>query len=132
MRLKSLLAVAVAMTAFALAAPKPAEATDLAHAVAPAGWGRSQVINHWAYYPRYHHIYRVHASTDPYAYESAPRGYYPYYNSGYWRPASEMRNRHRYNFKLPKYYQAWGYPKRTYAHRAWHEKHHGRHYPWHR
>lgn len=131
MRLKSLLAVAVAATALGLAAHEPAGATDLARAAAPAGWGRTQVINHWAYYPRYHRVYRVHATTDPYAYRSEKRGYYPYYNSGYWRPAHEMRYRYRRHFALPKYHRAWGYPKTSYNHREWHYRHHGRHRPWH-
>lgn len=68
--------------------------------------------------------------VDPYAYRYEPRGYYPYYNSGYWRPAHEMRRkRARYYSRKPRYYKAWGYPKRGYHHRSWHKAHHGGH--WH-
>ena len=40
-----------------------------------------------------------------------PRGYYPYYGSGYWVPRAEMRYRYRYVYRGPKYryYPAWGY-----------------------
>ena len=111
MRLKSLLPVAVAATAFGLAAHEPAKATD-----------------HTA---REHRAWKVHTTADPYSYQYEHRGYYPYYNSRYWVPAHVMRYRSRYNFVLPKYYKAWGYPKASYHHRAWHARHHGRHYPWH-
>lgn len=43
----------------------------------------------------------------PYVYER-PR-YYPYYDSGDWRPAEEMRRPRAYNIQPP-YYPAWGYP----------------------
>jgi hypothetical protein len=105
MRLKSVIAVAAAAAVVGLAAHEPANATDLVH--------------------------RVHTTADPYAYRSEHRGYYPYYNSGYWVPAQQMRHRYRRHYALPKYYQAWGYPKVGYYHREWHYRHHGRHYPWH-
>jgi len=126
MRLKSILALVAAIMALGLAAPKPAEAGGLHHASAPSGWGRLQTIRHWVYAPRYRHVYHTHVATDPYAYRYEPRAYYPYYNSGYWRPAHEMRKR-RPHFALPPYYKAWGYPKKHYKHREWHAKHHGRH-----
>ena len=93
----------------------------------PPGWGTVRTVQHWGYYPRYQHVYSVHYATDPYAYHYEPRGYYPYYNSGYWRPAQEMRWRraHAYSNVAVPYYQAWGYPNRTYSHRAWHARHHG-------
>lgn len=68
---------------------------------------------------------------DPYAYNYRPPGYYPYYNSGQWRPAWAYR-RPRYGFRHPPYYQAWGYPRRYGLARAWHSRryrghrHHGR------
>lgn len=77
--------------------------------------------------------YRVHEGcADPYAYRYEPRGYYPYYNSGYWKPASEMRKRKRPYYEHPAYYPAWGYPSPSYRHRAWHAYHHGyiRHSHW--
>ncbi|MFA5899952.1 MAG: hypothetical protein WC829_12670 [Hyphomicrobium sp.] len=43
----------------------------------------------------------------PYVYE--PPRYYPYYNSGDWRPAAEMRRPRPY-YQEPPYYPAWGYP----------------------
>jgi hypothetical protein len=43
----------------------------------------------------------------PYVYE--PPRYYPYYNSGDWRPAEEMRRPRPY-YQQPPYYPAWGYP----------------------
>jgi len=43
----------------------------------------------------------------PYVYE--PPRYYPYYNSGEWRPAHEMRQPRPY-YQQPPYYPAWGYP----------------------
>jgi hypothetical protein len=43
----------------------------------------------------------------PYVYE--PPRYYPYYNSGDWRPAHEMRRPRPYYIQPP-YYPAWGYP----------------------
>jgi hypothetical protein len=73
-----------------------------------------------------------HDGYDPYAYRYEPRGYYPYYNSGYWKPLHVMRKRCRPCYVLPPYYQAWGYPKRGYHHRQWHAEHHGRirHHHW--
>ncbi len=69
---------------------------------------------------------RGYSAADPYFYRYEPRGYYPYYNSHYWRPAHEVRKSRR-KYVLPPYYKAWGYPKRKYRHGAWHRKHHGRH-----
>lgn len=79
------------------------------------GWGE-------AYKPFYHRHYRSDVYLDPYAYYPARRRYYPYYNSGYWRPTYELRYRRaccRPAPVLPSYYQAWGYPKRIYKHRKW-------------
>ena len=39
--------------------------------------------------------------ADPYAYQFVPRGYYPAYNSGYWRPTQEVRERNH------DYYNDW-------------------------
>ena len=126
MRLKSMIAMLAAVLALGLASPRPAEATGWHRTAEPAGWGRMRTIRHWVYHPRYRHVYHTHAATDPYAYRYEPRGYYPYYNSGYWRPAHEMRGA-RPHYKLPKYYKAWGHPKRRYKHAEWHLEHYGRH-----
>jgi hypothetical protein len=131
MRLKAVLAaVAVAFTGLALMAPAPVKALDLNlnldRTRPPAGFGEVRAINHWAYYPRYQHVYHVNHVTDPYAYHYEPRGYYPYYGSNYWRRPRVVDRPH----VLPQYYSSWGYP-RQWEHRAWHGRHHGRHWPWH-
>jgi hypothetical protein len=48
---------------------------------------------------------------DPRSWCYKPRGYYPYYGSGYWVPRAEMRYRYRYLYRGPlyTYYPAWGY-----------------------
>lgn len=95
---------------------------------APRGWGKDRVVHHHVYRPRHHHVYEVEFTTDRYAYTAEPRGYYPYYNSGYWRPVAELRFRKRccrHYSELPPYYQAWGYPNRYYRHKDWHWRHHG-------
>ncbi len=127
MRQRILAALIAAFAALGLASQQPAEAT-CRYGCAPAGWGTVRTVQHWGYYPRYNHVYSVHAVTDPYAYRYEPRGYYPYYNSGYWRSAREMRIRRAYRYETVQvpYYQAWGHPDRYYNHRAWHARHHGR------
>jgi hypothetical protein len=104
-------------------------------AVADAGHRRKhyypgQEYNHrgWSneYYPYYHRHYRSDWEYDRHAYSYKPRRYYPYYNSGYWRPTYELRIRRdccRPYAALPPYYQAWGYPKRYYAHRKYRRHH---------
>jgi hypothetical protein len=126
MRLKSLIAMAAAVLALGLAAPKPAEAFGWHRNGEPAGWGRMRTIRHWVYYPRYHHTYHSHVATDPYAYRYEPRGYYPYYNSHYWRPAQEMKVA-RPHYKRPTYHKAWGAKKKHYNHVQWHIEKHGGH-----
>lgn len=116
-------ALLVAAVAIALI-PVTAEA---GHRRAHRGWGEVQAVRHYGYYPRYHHYYDVDYRTDPYAYNWQPRRYYPYYNSGYWRPTVELRFRRaccRPVALLPPYYQAWGYPRPYYAARKW--RHHNR------
>jgi hypothetical protein len=131
-RWKTILAAAAALVGLA------AVQTDEAAAFGgdrdrPAGWGTVRDVHHWAYYPRYRHVYHV----DPYAYRYSPRGYYPYYNSGYWVPSEVIRKRdhlhyHHWNVQAPryKYYQSWGYPKHWH-HQEWHQQNHGRHHRWH-
>lgn len=57
--------------------------------------------------PRYR---RDRIYVDPYSYYYRPRNYYPYYDSGYWRPAYEMRERRRWH-RVPPYYSSWGYSR---------------------
>jgi hypothetical protein len=48
-------------------------------------------------------------ALDRYPYVYDPPRYYPYYNSGDWRPAWQMRRPRPYYIQPP-YYPAWGYP----------------------
>ena len=54
-------------------------------------------------------------APDRYPYVYDPPRYYPYYNSGYWRPAWQMRKPRPY-YVQPPYYPAWGYPVRGCVH----------------
>lgn len=130
MRSRSLLASLIAIVAALLVAPRAAEA-GWSRSGEPSGWHHARTVRHWVYYPRYTHVYMTSSGTDPYAYRYEPRGYYPYYNSNYWVPACSYC-RPRYNFKLPRYYKAWGATKRGYHHVRWHNRHHGghRHHHW--
>ena len=60
---------------------------------------------------------------DPYAYKYKRRAWYPGYNSHYWVPADEMKNRYRYSFSGQKfrYYPAWGIDKATHHKDAHHD-----------
>lgn len=131
MRLKSMIAMATAVLALGLASPRPAEAHGWHRAAEPAGWSRLRAIRHSVHGLRHHRVYHTDIAPDPYAYRYEPRGYYPYYNSGQWRPAREMR-RSRPVYALPPYYKAWGYPNAKYRHHEWHSRHHGghRHHRW--
>lgn len=126
MRLKYILAALAGVFALGFLVPDSAEAFGWHRGHPPKGWGRAQTVRHWVYYPRYRHHYHTHPATDPYAYRYRKPRYYPYYNSGYWRSAREMRKRRRY-YAQPRYYSAWGYSKpgyRALRHRRWH--HHRR------
>lgn len=126
MRMRIMLSLAATLMGLGLASADPASAGGW-YRRAPAGYGTVQTVRHWGYYPRYNHIYTVDYVTDPYAYSYEPRGYYPYYDSGYWRPAAEVRLRRKARYMLvkPPYYQAWGYPSPYYVHRTWHYRQHG-------
>jgi hypothetical protein len=120
MRKFALVALLATLTAFTSLLAGPAEAGHR------RGWHHDRTVVHYGYTPRYHHVYAREVYVDPYAYRYEPRGYYPYYNSGYWKPAHVMRKKRRRHYTHPPYYRAWGYPKRHYHHRAWHARHHGR------
>ncbi len=131
MKLKTLLAAALALIGLAILSPEPASADGVRK---PDGWGKTRHIKHHVYYPRYVHHYKV----DPYAWRYSPRGYYPYYGSHYWAKAKYVKWRNRehlnvWNRQPPhfRYYKSWGYPKKHWHHRAWHAKHHGYHHRWH-
>ena len=123
MRISKWLALAAGIAGLTVASAAPATAFGCHTSCPPEGWGKSRVVRHWVYYPRYRHVYLTHPSTDPYAYRWEPRGYYPYYNSGYWGPARVKRFRGH----LPKYYASWGAVKRGYHHVEWHRRHYGGH-----
>jgi hypothetical protein len=122
MRLKSLLIAGFGLLTLAITSPASAYFWDRPDQ--PRGWDNMRTVRHWVYYPRYNHVYLRHGATDPHAYSYSPRGYYPYYNSGYWVPAHKIRRHRRH---LPPYYAAWGSPKRGYHHVEWHRRHHGGH-----
>ena len=123
MRLKCLLALAAGVIAVGIAAPQPASAFFFDRPDQPAGWDQTRTVRLWVYYPRYNHTYLTHPETDPHAYQYSPRGYYPYYNSGYWGPPRVKR----YSGSLPPYHAAWGADRAGYNHVAWHYRHHGGH-----
>ncbi|MGL4397366.1 MAG: hypothetical protein ACRCS9_12555 [Hyphomicrobium sp.] len=123
MRIKSLLALMAGLMCLA-AAPQPAASFHWDRPDQPRTWGHVKTVRHWVYTPRYRHVYLSHAATDRYAYRYEPRGYYPYYNSNYWRPAHRVRRAHHH---LPPYYQAWGSPRRHYRHVEWHYRRYGGH-----
>lgn len=102
-----------ALLAFGLAAPQAADAGWSRRGPGGYGYGYGR-----AYDPGYARVYRQDFAPDRYAYQYSPRRYYPYYNSGYWRPASLLRYRKaccRPWPVLPRYYQAWGYPNPYYV-----------------
>lgn len=109
MRLNCVLAAA-ALAVIGTAAPDPTRAEGMESA-RPA---KSRVVRRHAQAPRFAHVFNIYgypaASEDPWAYSYQPRRYYPYYDSAYWRPHSEMRYRYRYDLALGDYYSSWGYP----------------------
>jgi hypothetical protein len=68
--------------------------------------------------------------TDPYAYRYEPRGYYPYYDAGYWRPLCKGKLNCVPRPFQPPYWKAWGYPK-PWLNYHFHRVYHGRIRPWH-
>jgi hypothetical protein len=123
MRLKNLLALVSGVVCLGFASAQPASAFFWDRPDQPAGWDSSRVVRHWVYHPRYTHVYLWDSETDPHSYHYHPRGYYPYYNSGYWRHVPLHRN----HYTLPPYYAAWGSNKRHYHHVEWHNRHYGGH-----
>ena len=111
MRLSSILAAAAVVASLASIAPAPAVAFGSDPFVTPEGWDlplgarrrgdRGECYQHST------------MCDDPYAYKYVRRNWYPGYNTGYWVPADEMRNRYRYSYTGPKYryHPAWGIDK---------------------
>lgn len=121
MRLNHVFAFIAALVLAVIVSALAASAGGVDKTDVPHGWAHERVVRHWVYYPRYHHIYHSNTATDPYAYQYQPRGYYPYYNSGYWRPR-HLVAKNRAHFRHPKYYQAWGANRKWYHHYRWHAK----------
>ena len=107
MRMKSLVAILTALAAFGLAAPQPASADEgPAEAAHRAPVQREVQRDHRA--THYRGLWP--GGPDPYAYSYQRSSYYPYYDSRYWVPRAEMRNRTHYPFRIPEYTSSWGYP----------------------
>ncbi len=123
MRSRSLWAALMACLALSLAGSQPASAG-----------GEYTVWKGRDYRPAYYPVrprpVSVYFITDPYAYRYEPRGYYPYYDAGYWRPLCGRNiNCVKAVFQSP-YWKAWGYPK-PWLNRHYHRVYHGRIRPWH-
>lgn len=131
MRLKHMLVALAALMTCGAGVAQPAAA---------GGWHDRgptyQPIYYKKAYPRKKHLYRArpvvgaYIVTDPYAYRYEPRGYYPYYDAGYWRPQCASRSSCVPREFQPPYWKAWGYPKPWYN-REFHAIYHGRIRPWH-
>jgi hypothetical protein len=117
MRRDTMLAAVAAGLLGAVGLTGPASAWGWDPTRAPEQPLHERVINHYIYKPHYKHVYHQAPHGDPYAYRYVRRSYYPYYASGYWVDADQMRNRYRYQYHGPKYrYQpSWGAP-REHAH----------------
>jgi hypothetical protein len=76
----------------------------------PDGFGLYSPLTPPGRHPR---VYRY----DPRSWYYRQRGYYPYYNSGYWVPRPWMRYRYRYTYYGPRYryFPAWGYGSGGYG-----------------
>jgi hypothetical protein len=109
-------ALAAAIAILAMTAPQQANASD--HSVS-----QHRSSRHWVYYPRYHHFYPSTGSDDPYAYSYEQRGYYPYYNSGYWKRRQDVALK-RSHFHAPKYFRSWGANRTHWDQAKWHADHH--------
>ena len=126
MRLKSSLLALAALVGFSAAPIEPAAADGMKD-----GRKASPVRKHHADDAGQHPGHRYAFEPDPYAYRYSPRGYYPYYNSGYWAPARYVRERNHMHYYhwidvRPPYYKSWGHPRKDWNHREWHDQHHGR------
>lgn len=95
MRVKLLAAVLTAIVATGLAAPQPA----LANGSGAADHDKAQYSR--GLWP---------GGPDPYFYKPGRVPFYPYYDSNYWVPRAEMKNRYRYRPEHPYYASSWGYP----------------------
>jgi len=129
MRTTRHLCAAAAGIALGLASLQPAEAFDRDRPMPPRGFAREQTVRHWVYYPRYRNFYYTYGQKDPFGYQYEPHGYYPYYNSGEWKPACCVA-RNRAHFGAPEYYPGWGKNKKYWDQAKWHAAHHDSHPFW--
>jgi hypothetical protein len=109
MRVQTLISLAAAAAALAcVATPEPAAAFGSDPLVAPEG--RDFAIGARKRAGRGECEGESTMCDDAYGYRYVRRPWYPGYNSGYWVPADEMRNRYRYSYTGPKYryHPAWG------------------------
>lgn len=114
-------ALAALIAAVGLIGPTPARAGGDWRA--PDGYFQEPIVDERVERverPRYRGDYIY---VDPYRYYYRPRAYYPYYDSGYWKPAYEMRKRRRVHHVPPTYYSSWGYPR--YGHTPRHRRDRG-------
>ena len=111
MRLTSLLAATVMVGALGALAAPPVSAFGSDPFVAPEGRDLPLGARKWV--GRGECEGESTMCDDPYAYRYVRRAWYPGYNSGYWVPAEQMRNRYRYSYTGPKYryHPAWGRDK---------------------
>jgi hypothetical protein len=128
----TLLALALALVATMSTVgtlPAAAGAKDGRHTDRPHDDKRAYLLRHYdgpcGRFGKYHYFYSG-GQPDPFAYCYRPRGYYPYYNSGYWVPRRHASMR-RPHFRHPAYYKAWGANRKHYRHGAWHHENHGPH-----
>jgi hypothetical protein len=122
MSLRIVSALAAAVAALGLASPNTAQAFDRDRPDVPAGFVGERTVRHWVYYPRYRHYYLTNGQADPFGYQYQPRGYYPYYNSGYWKTPCCVPLK-RAHFVHPKYHAGWGANKKHHSHVKMHHAH---------
>ena len=108
MRVSSMLAVAAVLSTFEVLLPAPAHAFGSDPFVATEG--RDLALGARDRGDRGACVGQSTMCDDPYAYRYVRRPWYPAYNSGYWVPAEQMRNRYHYSYTGPKYryHPAWG------------------------
>jgi len=116
MRAMSFLAIAAVAGALGALMPAPAHAFGSDPFVAPEGYDLP--LGARVRGPRGECTGQSTMCDDPYAYRYVRRPWYPGYNSGYWVPAAEMRNRYRYSYTGPKYryHPAWGVDRDGHDH----------------
>ena len=122
MRVTSLITLAVLGASLTSIMPAPVQAFGSEPFVAPEGRDFPLGARRWV--GRGDCAGQSTMCDDPYAYQYKRRAWYPGYNSGYWVPAAEMKNRYRYSYTGPKYryHPAWGRDKDLHHHHVEHHK----------